>query len=199
MRSISRLVPARRSVALSIVAGLAAGLLWVGPVGAGEVRQAVTLTIEAPEQVVQGDQYEVTIRLTDERGRPLVGETVAVVEELRFFDYVDFRPIALLRIDHAGTATLSFTPRTPGRSSLTVDFAGTGQFESASAAASFTVAEGTGVVTHLTPVRADSILPRGVTAVWFLILLIGVWLALATAVYQLVRIPREGEVSGGRS
>jgi hypothetical protein len=38
--------------------------------------------------------------------------------------------------------------------------------------------------------------PRGVTAAWFLPLLIGVWLALGVVVYHAVRIPREGHAHG---
>jgi hypothetical protein len=197
MSSRSRHTVGRRPVAWSVVAGLAVVLLWAGPAGAGEARQEVRLTIDAPQQAVQGEHFEATISLVDQRGRPIVGATVVVLEEIRFFDYVDFRTVGLLRTGSQGTVTVALTPRAPGLSSLRVEFAGTEEFGAALATASLTVASGTAVVTHLTPVIADSILPRGVTAVWFLVLLIGVWLALAAAMYQLARIPREGVVSGG--
>lgn len=199
MSSRSRDTVGRRPVAGSVVAGLALVLLWAGPAGAGEARQEVRLTINASQQAVQGEHFEATISLVDQHGRPIAGATVVVLEEIRFFDYVDFRTVGLLRTDSQGTATVALTPRRPGESSLSVEFAGTEEFGAARATTPFTVESGTAVVTFLTPVVADPILPRGVTAIWFLVLLIGVWLALASAVYQLVRISREGVVSGGEA
>jgi hypothetical protein len=171
-----------------LLLGTAAALLMAAP---AQAQQATTMTIEAPPDVRHGEAHELTVTLTDARGRPLAGQTVTVLEEVRLFDYADIVVVGEVRTDYQGAATLTHVPTAPGRGSLIAQFEGGDGYGPSTASVQFTVAVGAGITTPLIPAETEPILPRGVTAVWFLPLLVGVWLALATSVYHLMRIPRE--------
>jgi hypothetical protein len=177
----------------TLILGVLVAAVMAGPAQADQGQQPTTLTIQTHDQARLGEPHEATVVLTDARGRPLVGETVTVLEELRLFDYADTVPVAEVRTDYRGAATVAHLPAALGRSRLLAEYAGSETFAPAAASALFTVADGAGLVTPVLPAPSAPLLPRGVTAAWFLPLLIGVWLALGGAVYHVVRIPREGQ------
>ena len=164
-------------------------LIAASPVYAAEPEEATQLSIDPGEQAEQGEPHEATLVLTDARGAPLAGRVIAVSEQIRMFDYTDTAPIDEVRTDHQGAATLTHTPAAPGPARLTAEFAGDEAYAAATATATIQVDEGVGAPIGPDPVRPDPLLPRGVTAVWFVPLLAGVWLAIGAAIYQLVRIP----------
>lgn len=179
--------------ALVLLAGTALVLVSAAPALAAENGRGVELEIAADEHARQGTPQEVTLRLIDARGAPLAGHTVALWQQLRMFDYTDTALVAEARTDFRGEATLVHVPAAAGSSRLTAEFAGDGTYAPASATLAIQVEEGVGVATPVPHVRPDPLLPRGVTAVWFVPLLLGVWLAIAVSIYHLVRIPGEQE------
>jgi hypothetical protein len=174
----------------ALVLAVAAVLVGVGPVPAVGARQATTLTVEGSDPARHGEPHEITIVLTA-GGTPLTGEMVALFEELHFFDYVDTVLVSEVRTDFRGTATVTHIPSAPGPGRVTVHYPGSDAFAPADASMPFAVVEGTPLVTPVIPVPSPPLLPRGITAAWFIPLLIGVWVALGSAVYNLVRIPFE--------
>ena len=176
-------------IALRVLATAALLSIAAAPAAATEAPERTRLAIETDEHAQQGEPHEVTLVLTDARGDPLAGQPITVREQIRFFDYTDTVPIDEVRTDHRGAATMLHTPTTPGPGRLFAEFAGDDVFAAASATAAMQIEEGVSVPTVLTQVRPEPLLPRGVTAVWFVPLLLGVWLAISSAVYQLVCIP----------
>jgi hypothetical protein len=174
-----------------LLAGITLVLVGSVPALAAETDRRVQLEVVADDHARQGTPHEITVRLTDARGAPLAGHTVALSEQLRMFDYADTALIAEMRTDFRGQVTLTHVPTAAGSSRLTAEFAGDGAYAPASATLAIQVEEGVGVATPVLHVRPDPLLPRGVTAVWFIPLLLGVWLAIAAAIYHLVRIPGE--------
>ena len=172
-----------------LIAAATLALALGAPAPAHGATQPAQLTLEADEEARQGDPHEITVRLSDASGAPLAGRTVAVRQELRFFDYRDEAPAGEVRTDYRGVATLTHTPTLPGRSRLIAEFAGDDDSAAATATATIAVEEGVAVGSPVVFVRPEPLLPRGVTAVWFVPLLLGVWLAISFALYQLVRIP----------
>jgi hypothetical protein len=179
-----------RAALLAAVLTLTA-VATITPALAAETTQATRLVVEVAEGARHGEPHAVTAILTDRRGRPLAGETVAVWEQVRLFDYTDFVLIAEVRTNHEGRATVSHVATAPGAGRITAEYAGSDRYAPADATIAFTIAEGVGVVSRVMPVAPDPLLPRGVTAAWFLVLLVGVWVALGATVYHLVRIPGE--------
>lgn len=180
-----------------IVGGVMLALLAGAPAAASVATDATRLTITTGEQARQGEPHEVTVRVTDARGAPLAGRSVTLWEQLRFFDYRDMARVADARTDHRGVATVAYTPAAAGSGQLLAEFAGDDTYAASSARTALTVQEGAAVGTRVAFVRPDPLLPRGVTAFWFLPLLAGVWLAIATSIYHLVRIPGERQASQG--
>jgi hypothetical protein len=181
-----------------LAVGIIAALMAAGTAAAAEPGAGTRLTIEAATEAFHGEVHHTTVVLTDSRGNPLQGETVALYEELRLFDYTDMSLVGEERTDHRGVATFAYIPPMPGRSLLAAEYPGSDTFGPATATATITVHVGTGVVTPVIPEPSPPLLPRGVTAAWFLPLLMGVWLALGVAVYHLVHIPAQGAPGRGR-
>ena len=180
---------------------LALGGLLAGAAAPAQAAEPVDLAIEAPERAAAGEEHMITVRLADADGQPLEGETVVVAEELRFFTYADTRRLGEAQTRHDGTASVPHQVTGVGEVTLVADYPGSEDHAGASATARVDVAAGTAPAA-LAPgatVEApgapgelrDPLLPRGVTAVWFVPLLLGLWLAIAAAVYQAVRIPLE--------
>jgi hypothetical protein len=170
---------------------LGAVLILAGTMAVASAQQPTRLTIEVSSQVRTGEAEQVTVLLTDARGAPLAGEFVTVYERVSFFDYSGTARLAELRTDYRGMASLTYVAAAPGRGQLTAEYPGSERYAPSTTIASIRVETGPGVVTGVAFERPAPLLPRGVTAAWFLPLLIGVWLAIATAVYQVVRIPVE--------
>ncbi len=181
----------RTTIALGILLLLA----FASPVYATEAQQSTRLIIELDHHARHGEQHQVTVYLTDSRGRPLSGEAVALFEELRLFDYVGMGLVAELRTDYRGSATFAHMPVAEGNGRVTAEYRGSATHLPATATVVFSVGQGTGLADQVIPEPGPTLLPRGVTAAWFLPLLVGVWLSLGTVVYHLVRIPREGETA----
>jgi hypothetical protein len=176
--------------------GVVVALLVLGsPAWAQGEPSATILTIESQPEMRTGEPHEVTVVLTDVHGAPLAGQYVTVLERLRIFDYADRVPAARVRTDHRGAATVSHVPTVPGVGQLTAEFAGDEAYAPATATTTIGVEPGTDMMAVPLTSRPDTILPRGVTAAWFLPLLVGVWLAISFAVYQVAGLPRERERS----
>ena len=182
--------------AVLLAVGLFIVLVSGAPAHASEAGEATRLNVETEDRVRQGEPHEIGILLTDADGAPLAGQPVTVREQIRFFDYVDTVAVGEARTDHRGAATLEYTPTVPGPGGLTATFDGDATYAGAKASVEVRVAEGAAPATQVTPDRPEPLLPRGVTAFWFVPLLAGVWLAIAAAVYQLVRIPDAGRQPG---
>ena len=177
-------------IGLTAIGSLA--LLLVGaPAMADPV--ATDVAIEAEPDARTGEPLEVTVSLTDAEGQPVSDAQVTVSEELRFFDYADVASVGEVRTDYRGSATLSHVPRSAGAGRLIAEFPGSDELAPATGTTELTVEEGVGVVSPIFPTAPDPLLPRGVTAVWFLPLLLAVWLAIATSVYNALRIRTERE------
>jgi hypothetical protein len=183
----------RTKIALGILLTLAFG----SPAYATEAQESTRLVIELDHHALHGEQHQVTVFLTDSRGRPLSGEAVTLFEELRLFDYVGMGRVAELRTDYRGGATFAHTPVAEGNGLVTAEYRGSATYLPATTTVVFSVGQGTGLADRVIPEPGPPILPRGVTAAWFLPLLVGVWLSLAAVVYHMVRIPREGETAPG--
>lgn len=175
-----------------VLAGIAAMLAVALPAVA--TPEPTVLTLDAATEARTGEPHEVSVTLTDARGTPLAGQTITVLERMRFFDYTDTATVAEVRTNQRGTATLSHTPSAPGPGRLIAEFAGSDELAPAVGTFALTVEEGVGVTSPVLPGVPEPLLPRGVTALWFLPLLLGVWLAIAAALYNALRIPMEREV-----
>lgn len=181
----------------AITLGILLMLTLAAPAYATEAQQSTRLIIELDHHARHGEQHQVTVYLTDSLGKPLSGETVTLFEELRLFDYVGVGLVAELRTDYRGGATFAHIPVAEGNGRVTAEYHGSATYLPATTTVVFSVGQGTGLADRVIPEPGPPMLPRGVTAAWFLPLLIGVWLALATVVYHLVRIPLEGETAPG--
>ena len=180
-----------------VLVGIAGVLAVAGPVAAEPEPAGLdptTLTLEADEVARTGEPHEVVVALTGQDGDPLVGQTITVVERIHFFDYADTALVGEARTDHRGIATLSYLPGVPGPGQLTAQYPGSETLAGASDTLQITVDEGIAVDSPFLTAAPDPLLPRGVTAAWFLPLLLAVWLAIAWAVYDALRIPMEREV-----
>lgn len=161
------------------------------PALAVESAQATRLTVEVADGARHGEAHEVTVRLTDRRGKAIAGEAIAIWEQIRLFDYTDLALVAEARTNHEGRVTVSHVATAPGTGRIVAEYAGADRYAPARSTVTFPIAEGTGVRSRVMATGPDPLLPRGVTATWFLVLLVGVWVALGATVYHLVRIPGE--------
>lgn len=182
---------------IALAFGLLLVLGFAGPAHASEAQQATRITIETEGDARHGEQHPTTVVLTDSRGNPLSGETIVLLEEIGLFDYQGVAVVAESQTDYRGAASFVHVPLAPGNGRLIAEYGGNASFAPATAAVPFSVGEGIGLFTPVIPEPSAPLLPRGVTAAWFLPLLVGVWLALGAAVYHLVRIPREVQAPRG--
>jgi hypothetical protein len=176
---------------LIVLAALGASLVVAAPAIAAP--QPTVLTIEAAEVARTGEAHEITVTLTDARGAPVAGESVTVTEQLRFFDYRGRSVVGAARTNHLGTVRVTHVPSAAGTVRLGAEYAGSEELGASTDARTVTVDVGVGVASPVLPGPPEPLLPRGVTAVWFVPLLLGVWLAIAAAVYNAMRIPMERE------
>ena len=184
---------------VTLVLGLAVTLVVTGLATAAAGQQATSLTIQIEDDARHGEPHAAVIVLTDARGRPLAGETIILYEELALFDYTDTVVIGEVQTDYRGVAALSHIPLAPGRGRLIAEYAGNEAFRPVTAAVPFEVAAGAGIPTPVIPTPREPLLPRGVTAAWFLPLLVGVWLALGAAVIcAAVSLPAQQTVTETR-
>ncbi len=169
--------------------GVATMLMVAAPAAANPASTEVAIVVESGART--GEPLDVTITLSDASGDPVSEAPVMVLEELRFFDYHDVSTVGETRTDHRGIATLTYVPGRAGQGRLIAEYPGADELDPATDTAMITVEEGVGVVSPVIPATPDPLLPRGVTAVWFLPLLLAIWLAIATSVYNVLRIPAE--------
>jgi hypothetical protein len=161
---------------------------------------ASSLRIEVPEQITQGQETTIAAVLEDRRGRPIQGAVIGFSERIRFFGYADTAPIGEARTDFRGRASLTHVPTTTGTGQLIAEFLGNEALAPASASSSIVIGAAPPATEAVaTPPAEASLLPRGVTAIWFVVLLVGVWAAIGTAVYNVVRIPGERRRSADAS
>lgn len=170
-------------------------LSFLVPSIAGARVQAV-LGIQAPAEGVQGQALRATLTLADANGRPIAGETITVFESVRFFSYSDQVPIAQVRTNFQGRATVTYTSALRGEAGLVAEFPGSDAYAPATASAPIALAPG-----NLPPAWTpqQQLLPHVVTPAWVLALLIGVWLAIGISLYHIARITWETGGNFGRS
>jgi hypothetical protein len=176
--------------ALAALAGAAVLAAVLAP-PAMAMAPPAALGLQVQGEPVQGEAVTVEIVLLQQSGRPL-SDTVTIYEVARFFSYTGRIKVGEVRTNSLGRATLKYTPTAYGQGGLVAEYAGGTAAGAAAARTSFMIQRG-----KITPVAAQpELLPRGVTPIWLLALLVGVWVSVGIALYHLARIPGEREESG---